>query len=287
MNRRQSPMQQPDLPTLLSELLQSGAESLTTHAFELGDLKALTLAGFLVEQGTIGSIWCDNCDDGHLASVESHPVTGRPAIRCPESGYHELTPAEVRALRVDVETMLNQLRSALAIPRGRQECLIDGLLWFLGPMKTDALTIDVFLARGPEEGFNRSKFSESLKSRSLSKLALLLHPFQEEPGPLPDDVRPITIKMLFRDPAKLIVDSDHLELIIQRTMSEDRSLRPGRRSGIDATRQVLDYCSERGILIDGGRPGARAIIKNWNKVFPGEPVPKDSTIRNHLRKLNR
>ena len=275
-------MTMPDLVSLLSRLLATSAESISGAALSPDEASLLKDRGFLVEQGLATTIWCENCDEGHPADVVRHPVSGAPAIRCPEIGYEELSPDRLRAYSIDKKAIAVAIAGALAIPSRMVEEVFADSLWRLGFAKGDTMTVEVFLLTEPAHTAMKSEATLSELRERASKRKLLLHPSSLSPVYSVDSMRSCSIENIFGLSDELEIDPDHLEDIFQALWPAPTTQPLGRPSGKAATIEVIEHLKKIGRLPEGSRPGARAIKAVWSEVLLDLACPPESTIRGHL-----
>lgn len=272
---------------LLCAVLRSGEDTIRGGAFGwIQDLEPLIAAGILVERGAVGSIHCDVCDEGHLATIGCHPQTGGLAWRCPEVGYVEIDADDIRAFRVNLPAIAAHLGSAFAIPRIHRPELLSGRLWRIGRAKTEIRMTEIWFLSDHPTPAAIAEFSDRVTLSPKCDVGLLLHP--GGPGAaaraMPRRYLALSLEelVIFDEGGRLSVDPDALDRAIETALPEPVPNKPGRPSGINGTRAVMDWLEERDLLPPGRNAAAKAVRENWRKVFPDVAPPSLSTINSHV-----
>ena len=277
---------------LLCAVLRSGEDTIRGAAFgRMQDVQPLIAAGILVEQGTVSSVHCDACDEGHMASINRHPVTGKLVWRCPEVSYVEVEADDIRAFRVELSTFIARLSAAFAVPRRNHSEIIRGRLWRIGPARTYTRLADVWFMRHPPLVATVAEFSDRLTLSLQSDVGLLLHAggAGASTDALLEKFLVLSLDELVAidSDGRLSVDPDALDRAIEIALPDPVPNGPGRPSGIEDTRTVLNWLGERGYLPDGRNAAAKAVRENWSSVFPRKSPPAQSTINSHVTALRR
>ncbi len=276
----------------LCAVLRSGEDSIRGAAFgRMEDLEPLIRAGILVEHGTVSSIRCDACDEGHLAQVESHPLTGGPCWRCPDVGYVKVDADDIRAYVVRLPSLIAQLGSAFAVHRRHRGEIIAELLWRIGPAKTEIKTADVwFLRQGPMP-CPAIDLSDHLKLSPKCEVGLLLHArgTGAAVGTLPSQFLALSLEELVTvdDGGRFSADADALDRAIEMALPDPVPSKPGRPSGIERTRAVMEWLQSQDQLPVGRNAAAKAVRENWSNAIPDREPPAESTVKGHVTKIGR
>lgn len=284
---RQPPL---DPIEVLCAVLRSGEIRVRGASFgTMPELAPLISSGVLVERGVVSAIHCDFCDDGHVAKLDRHPTTGCPAYRCPESGIVELDSDEVRAFDVDMSAFTALCASAFNVPKRHQAEISTARLWRIGPAKADNGVVDVLFLRYVPTTAAVAEQREQLALPPSCIAGLLLHPGPESVNTagLPRGYIAASLEELaaFDWDGRLMVDPDALNRAVAAAMRPVVSARPGRPSGLEGTRTVLQWIGDRGLMPDGYNATARAVHEHWVRALPGTLQPAYPTIRGHLRKI--
>ncbi len=272
-------------------LLGSGEQIIRAHAFpDNGTLAMLVKAGALVEHGVVESVWCDECDDGHFAALHRDPETERFGWICPQHGFIEAELEEIRQYRVDIDRVADSLADGVTSSSTKDFKLSPGFLWRIGHYPFKDRRVEILLVpriRGLDELARIQDVTQKLPTPDLG-LVLVADGLPLSGATLLNGyhVWPLAEVITIDSAGRLRFDEIELERAIRKHIPERLPPRPGRPSGIEATRVVYNELMNQGYE-RGRNATAREIEKRWTEVLPGEKPPSLVTIKKHVSEIRK
>jgi len=265
---------------LLSQLLRrhQTKRRLTEYQCAAGFLE-LERLGLVQEAGDVESVLCDGCDDGHSGDVAMDG--DQPGWWCPECGFCECEPAELKAFRLNVDLLIEMIAERLGGSERQRHRENTELLRYIGKFRHQDETVEVLLWLGLDGQSGLQSAREVLVRLSTSRHRTILLP----------DGSPLSGTLL--DRAALISISE--VIAIERNELTINVEQIAQRSGIQAQKptgrpspfephlsDLIRSRAESQIAATGQNAELRGIRLAWGETHPTKTTPSDATIRRAL-----
>lgn len=273
----------------LCDLIAEGVEHVGSAALEGEAMRAcLTDWGAIVENGVTATVWCDQCDEGHFATVRRDPDGFGLAWTCPEAGV-VIAPAErFRRFRVQPATVVRALADGLTRLRTFDPKHGNEGLWRLGQFDTSDFRVELLLSARAADGERLSLLRHVIRGLPPCHLGVILSAEQiGEPLQVQSNWWAVSLRdhLEVSGYVRLRVDAGELERTVRWLRGEAAQARSGRPSGLAATKRVFEHLQSRGELVEGRNRRSRQIANAWPSVFGNRAPPSEATIRRHLTEL--
>jgi len=275
---------------LLCDLLAAGPGPFRAEA--VGDpltIARLQASDVLVETGSSPTAWCTECDGGHLAAV-IRDEEGRQGWVCPQNGFVEAEPKQLRQLSLDTDRLVRGLSTICGARTARQPAAPDGIR-IIGTCTSEGPRTGLLLASRLDEAAAIEPLRELVRRLPLADITLVLVADQALSVPISANPLiaswPLADLLTIDETDGIALDPDRLADAARHLLPKPPKARPGRPSGIDATRSAVEKLRSLGRCPTGRNAAADAVYNSWMELDPGIPRPALSTLREHLTILLR
>ncbi|MEQ8817856.1 MAG: hypothetical protein RLO51_16260 [Thalassobaculum sp.] len=277
---------------LLCELVLQGDQRIAALNNVDGDaspVATLVRAGLLVPDGVVETTICDACGEPHVVNVEFDPDRQTHGWRCPDAGFVAASEESVAALAFSVGRVVESLSEAFSDAFGRRPPtarLLEGTTaWLVGMWTIGGSATRIVLACGFDDVRAARRTREMLLALSPLEAGLVLsvdadvefEPVREFAAVAFDEV----VSIDGQD--RVSLNAGLLQFAVAAFAAQRHAVHVGRPSVGPAIHAVLDQLAARGEIERGSEGIFRLAKQEWLRLHPTAPLPKDSTIRKHVR----
>jgi hypothetical protein len=282
-----------DPSTLLPAIIEGGFEDrpATSLRAEFPTAVAyLEQIGALKPGSTLRTVWCKACDKDHDATVELDS-TGKARHFCAEAGWVDDKDDDIATLRLDPEWLLDWLERLFSVrPPWRRRLLLRHRIWHVGEALLGKTSMTIIFSRGivaPAE------LSAALARIPPTQVGIVLTTAAEMPAALLAAYGYCAVdlgEILRANPDGLSIDLARFGAFVRafaRKTGRPVAGGGGRPSQATLILEVFRARRTRNVPYRSKYFEATEIIAEWPALYPDSDPPGHSTIRRHLRNLEK
>lgn len=270
--------------TTFCAFLADGVEQIRGNAVSEAILMHLKTWGAVLETGGVATVWCDECEVGHLATVIQNPAGDDLGWMCPEIGFVSAAARELRAFEVQLDKIARSLREEFTDPRSFDKLGHRTGIWRLGQRPIEKGRVEILLMSRLNSRSDVDRLANSARHLPPAHTRIVLvAAASDETLEQCMGWHLFPLRDLFEvRGSRLRINAEEFDLRIMKLLLQSPAARSGRPSQKEMTRRALKWLESRSMLESGRNAKVRQLQQHWPEIFEGERAPPKSTLEKHV-----
>jgi len=271
----------------LCSLVADGMLQIRGNTVSDAVLQLLKAWGAVREIGSAETVWCNECDLGHLAAVTQNPAGDDLGWVCPEAGFVSAKAHELRAFKIELDKIAESLSDDFTTPGSFDNLCGSTGVWRLGQRAIKNGRAEILLVSRMRNRDDADTLAHAAKHLPPAHLKIML--IAEGSDETVEQVNgwfsyPLS-ELLDARGSKLRIDAEEFDLSVSALLLRSPLAKAGRPSQKEMTRQALKWLDSHSMWEEGRNATVRQLQRFWPAIFGGEAAPPSSTLEKHVTSI--